>query len=84
MAHLNPLTSDTGGVRRARGGGAGGGPTQGTNTGANLQNCAAELQIQHKVGIHIIKDFIERTNQIKIFRDLVTIPKPDEAHTDLR
>ena len=50
--------TDTGGVRRARGGGAGGGASEGAILGAKLQNCAAELQIQHKVGIHIIKGFI--------------------------
>ena len=63
------------------GGGAGGGAAGGAILGgATLQNSAAELQIQHKVGNNTTNDFILRT----IFRDLVTIPKADEAHTDLR
>ena len=43
----NLVTSDPGG---GWGAGARGGASQGANTGADLQNRPAELQIQHKVG----------------------------------
>ena len=67
-------------MRGTGGGGAGGGATGGAILPATLQNSPAELQIQHKVGNFTSNDFSLR----KIFRDLVPIPKADEAHTDLR
>ena len=76
----NLVTSGPGG---GWGAGAWGGASQGANTGADLQNRPAELQIQHKVETKS-KETLNKIQTIFMFRDLVTIPKADEAHNDLR